>query len=184
MSLIEIRPERHGVLLDIAYATAGNLTGRPIYARPVCYLHEAAVAKLDRAVALARGLGLRLKIFDAFRPPEAQWKLWEFLADPTFIADPRRGSAHSRGVAVDLTLVDVAGRELDMGTGFDALTPLSCHASTEISEAAQRNRFLLLGLMTAADWDFYAYEWWHYQLFDAGLYPMLSDADLPVSMMR
>ena len=184
MSLIEIRPERHGVLLDIVYATAGNLTGRPIYARPACYLHEEAVAKLERAVALACGLGLRLKIFDAFRPPEAQWKLWEFLADPTFIADPRRGSAHSRGVAVDLTLVDVAGRELDMGTGFDALTPLSYHASMEISEAAQRNRFLLLGLMTAADWDFYAYEWWHYQLFDAGLYPMLNDADLPISMMR
>ena len=184
MSLIEIRPQIHGVLLEIAYATANNLTGRPIYARPACYLHEDAAAKLARAVALAQGLGLRLKIFDAFRPPEAQWKLWEFLADPTFVADPRRGSAHSRGVAVDLTLIDADGRELDMGTGFDAPTPLSYHASTEISEAAQRNRFTLLGLMTAAGWDFYAFEWWHYQLFDATLYPMLSDGDLPVPMMR
>jgi D-alanyl-D-alanine dipeptidase len=71
-----------------------------------------------------------------------------------------------------------------MGTGFDAFTPLSHHASTEVSVAAQRNRLLLLGLMTAAGWDYYAMEWWHYQLFDAGLYPLLGDADLPVSMMR
>ena len=184
MSLIEIQPESHDVLLEIAYATSSNLTGRPIYARAFCYLHQDAVTKLARAADLAKALGLRLKIFDAYRPPEAQWRLWEFLADPTFIADPRRGSAHSRGVAVDLTLVDAAGHELDMGTGFDAVTPRSYHASGDISEAAQRNRFMLLGLMTAAGWDFYAYEWWHYQLFDAALYPMISDAELPAQMMR
>ena len=103
---------------------------------------------LERAIALARPLGLRLKIFDALRPSEAQWALWNARPDPEFLADPRRGSPHSRGVAVDLTLVDGAGAELDMGTGFDAFTPLSHHAATEISAAAQRNRFLLLGLMS------------------------------------
>jgi len=184
MSLIEIRAETHAVRLDIAYATGQNVTGKPIYARPGCYLHGDAADRLQRAVALARPLGLGLKLFDAFRPSEAQWKLWEFRPDPEFVADPRRGSPHSRGVAVDLTLVDANGVELDMGTGFDAFTPLSHHASTGVSVAAQRNRLLLLGLMTAAGWDFYAMEWWHYQLFDAGLYPLLSDADLPVSMMR
>ena len=60
------------------------------------------IATLDRAVALARGLGLRFRIFDAFRPTEAQWVLWRAFPDPTFLADPRRGSPHSRGVAVDL----------------------------------------------------------------------------------
>jgi D-alanyl-D-alanine dipeptidase len=86
-------------------------------------------------------------------------------------------------VAVDLTLVDGAGKELDMGTGFDAFTPLSHHASTGIPAAAQKNRLLLLGLMSAAGWDFYKNEWWHYQLFDSKRYKLLSDADLPVPMM-
>ncbi|HTZ79484.1 MAG TPA: D-alanyl-D-alanine dipeptidase [Stellaceae bacterium] len=184
MSLIEIRPETHAVRLDLAYATGQNVTGKPIYARAGCYLHAAAAERLQRAIDLARPLGLTLKIFDAFRPSEAQWKLWEFRPDPEFVSDPRKGSPHSRGVAVDLTLVDRHGVELDMGTGFDAFTPLSHHGSAEVSVAAQRNRLLLLGLMTAAGWDHYAMEWWHYQLFDAALYPLLSDADLPVSMMR
>ena len=70
-----------------------------------------------------------------------------------------------------------------MGTGFDAFTPLSHHARTDIPVAAQRNRHLLMGLMTAAGWDFYRNEWWHYQLFDARRLPLVSDADLPQSMM-
>ena len=70
-----------------------------------------------------------------------------------------------------------------MGTGFDAFTPLSHHGSREISAEAQRNRLLLLGLMSAAGWDFYRNEWWHYQLFDARFFPLLSDGDAPSAMM-
>ncbi len=183
MPLIEITPESHDVVLDIAYATSRNLTGKPVYARAACYLHPDAAAKLDAAVLLARPLGLRLKLFDAFRPSEAQWVLWNACPDPNFLADPRRGSPHSRGAAIDLTLIDGAGRELDMGTEFDAFTPLSHHGNTDIPPAAQRNRLLLLGLMSAAGWDFYRNEWWHYQMFDARQYPLLGNADLPVPMM-
>ena len=84
---------------------------------------------------------------------------------------------------MDLTLIDGTGRELDMGTGFDAFTPLSHHASTAVPVEAQRNRFLLLGLMTAAGWDFYRNEWWHYQLFDTRRYPLLSDSVLSPGLM-
>src|SRR6185437_8626885 len=106
MTLLEITPESHGVVLDIAYATPRNFTGKPVYGRPGCYLHADAAAKLAKAAALAAALGLRLKIFDAFRPSEAQWVLWNFRPDPEFLADPGKGSPHSRGVAVDLTLID------------------------------------------------------------------------------
>jgi D-alanyl-D-alanine dipeptidase len=99
------------------------------------------------------------------------------------LADPQQGSPHSRGVAVDLTLVDGAGREAEMGTEFDAFTALSHHGSTAVSAEAQRNRALLLGLMTAAGWDFYRNEWWHYQMFDARRYPLLGDSVLPLAMM-
>ena len=183
MSLVEITPESHRVLIDLAYATPRNLTGKPVYRRALCYLHPEAAAKLARGVELAQALGLSLKIFDAFRPSEAQWLLWNACPDPNFLADPRRGSPHSRGAAVDLTLIDPEGKELEMGTPFDAFTPLSHHGNTEVPVAAQRNRFLLLGLMSAAGWDFYGNEWWHYQLFNARQYPLLGDADLPRPMM-
>jgi D-alanyl-D-alanine dipeptidase len=182
--LVEIAAATHDVAVSIAYATADNFTGRPVYSRPGCYLHEDAAACLVRAVELARPLGLRFKVFDAFRPSEAQWKLWNHTPDPEFLADPRRGSPHSMGVAVDLTLIDASGRDLDMGTAFDAFTPLSHHGNLEVSPAAQRNRAVLLGLMTAAGWDFFRNEWWHYQLFNARTrYPVLSDTVLPIPMI-
>jgi D-alanyl-D-alanine dipeptidase len=183
MPLVEITEESHDVVIALAYATAQNLAGHSIYRQARCFLHPDAVAKLAHAVQLARPLGLRLKILDAFRPSEAQWVLWRACPDPAFLADPARGSPHSRGIAVDVTLIDASGAELEMGTPFDAFTPLSYHASTEVPVAAQRNRFLLLGLMSAAGWDFYGNEWWHYQLFNPRQYPVLHDADAPSPMM-
>jgi len=183
MNLIQITPEHHNVVLQIAYATAANITGVPIYRRPLAYLHEDAASALDRAVALAAPLGLGFKIFDAYRPGEAQWRLWDAAPNPDFVADPRKGSPHTRGVAVDLTLIDGAGEELDMGTGFDDFSPKAHHAALDIPVEAQRNRLLLLGLMTAAGWDFYRNEWWHYQLFNAKSYPLISDDTLPVGLM-
>ena len=183
MSLVEITPEAHGVTLEIAYATKNNFTGAPVYARAGCYLHPEAEEMLRTACAYADVLGYGIKVFDAFRPSEAQWKLWDHTPDPDFLADPRRGSPHSRGVAVDLTLTDASGTELDMGTGFDAFTPLSHLGNMEISAAAQRNRHLLMGIMTTAGWDFYRNEWWHYQLFNSRSYPLLSDSVLDESMM-
>ena len=183
MTLVEIAPPAYAVALELAYATAGNFTGRPIYRRALCLLHRDAAEKLARAIEGAAALGLGLKIFDAFRPSEAQWLMWNHTPDPEFLADPRRGSPHSRGVAVDLTLVDREGRALEMGTPFDAFTARSHHGSLAIPPAAQRNRHLLLGLMSAAGWDFYGREWWHYQLFDARRYPLLSDSALPEPMM-
>jgi D-alanyl-D-alanine dipeptidase len=183
MSLIAIAPPQYSVLLDIRYATADNITGAPVYKRAAAYLHADAARLLDQAIGLAAQLGYRLKIFDAFRPTEAQWALWNHTPDPNYFADPRRGSPHSRGVAVDLTLVDQAGRELDMGTGFDALTPLSHHGCLDIPAPAQLHRAILLGIMTAAGWDFYRNEWWHYQMFDARRYPLLADSDAGSAMM-
>lgn len=184
MSLVEIAAPDYDVDLDLRYATARNFTGAPVYARAMCYLHADAAIRLREAIRLAAALGLRLRVFDALRPSEAQWALWTHTPDPDFLADPRRGSPHSRGAAIDLTLLDGDGRALAMGTDFDAFTPRSHHGDTDISAEAQRNRHLLLGVMTAAGWDFYRNEWWHYQLFDArARYSIYADSDLPVRMM-
>lgn len=182
-ALVEITEESHGIILEIAYATPDNFTAKPVYSRAACYLNPDGERLLRRAVELAAVQGLRLKIFDAFRPSEAQWVLWSHTPDPDFLADPRRGSPHSRGAAVDLTLIDGSGVELEMGTAFDAFTPLSHHGNTGISTEAQRNRFILLGLMSSAGWDFYSREWWHYQLFDSRQYPVLDNAVLSEGLM-
>ena len=184
MPLVPLSATQLSVEIALAYGGADNFTGRPVYARPAAWLHGDALAPLGRAIALAAVQGLSFRIFDAFRPQEAQWVLWAHTPDPEFLADPRRGSAHSRGVAIDLTLMDGNGNDLPMGTAYDAFTARSHHGNTAISAEAQRNRHLLLGIMTAAGWDFYPSEWWHYQLFAADGYPLLSDSILPVPMMR
>jgi D-alanyl-D-alanine dipeptidase len=185
MTLVPITPEQYGVDIDLVYATDRNITGRAIYARALCYLHADTATLLHRAAELAAGIGLRLTILDAFRPAEAQWVLWHHLPDPDYIADPRRGSPHSMGAAVDLTLSDAAtGAALEMGTGFDDMRAQSWHGDTSVPAPAQRNRLLLLGVMTAAGFDFYQREWWHYQLFNPrGRYPVLSDSVLSPGLM-
>jgi len=183
MTLVPITASEYGVEIDLAYAGPGNFTGEPVYRRALCLLHEDAAALLKRAVALAANMDLRLKIFDAFRPREAQWVLWNHSPDPNFLADPRRGSPHSRGVAVDVTLLDEQGCELDMGTRFDDFSPLSHHGAIGLSTEAQGNRMMLLGIMTAAGWDYYRNEWWHYQMFDAKRYPLIADGELADAMM-
>ncbi|MEM6491972.1 MAG: M15 family metallopeptidase, partial [Pseudomonadota bacterium] len=111
---------------------------------------------------------------------EAQAALYAAAPDPTFVSNPETGAIpHCRGAAVDLTLIERATETvLDMGAGFDEFTTRSWHGDLSISPEAQRNRALLLGLMSAAGWDFYAKEWWHYQLFAPRRLPALRDGIL------
>jgi zinc D-Ala-D-Ala dipeptidase len=171
MPLVELRPD--GFDLDLRYATADNLAGRPIYRRAAGFLHPDAASALGRAAAIAEAQGWRLRVYDAYRPVAAQWALWHALPDPRYVADPREGSSHNRGVAVDLTLADRDGVPLDMGTGFDAMTVLSSHGSTAVPVEAQRHRAMLAGIMAIAGWTLYPHEWWHYQLPHAEGYPVI-----------
>lgn len=75
--LVEITPQRVNCELALAYATSDNFTGAPVYAKARCFLHQDAADLLARSAELAARHGLRLRIFDAFRPTEAQWRLWE-----------------------------------------------------------------------------------------------------------
>lgn len=182
LTLVDLETSGLDLDFDIAYATAENVTGAPIYKRARALLRPEAFEKLALAVDLAARLGYRFRVFDAYRPLEAQWALWHAAEDKTYVADPRKGGVHPRGVAIDLTLLDGDGRPLDMGGPFDEFTPNAWH-DAKVAEAAQRNRHLLLGLMTAAGWDCYLKEWWHYQLFDPRRFEALSDAEAGAGMM-
>jgi zinc D-Ala-D-Ala dipeptidase len=172
-ALVEITPERHGVLVELAYASEKNFTGQPIYANNRCWVHRDLEPKLRRAAELTLQAGFRLKLLDAYRPPQAHEVLCGYISDPRYIADPKRGSNHSRGTAVDVTLVDADGRELDMGTPFDAMEEASHHSYRGLPEELQGQRSLLLDLMTQAGFQSLDEEWWHYQLPEARSYPLI-----------
>ena len=174
--LVSITPETHGVLLELAYATPHNVAGQVIYHRAECLLHADAEVCLRQAVTNAAAAGYRIKIFDAYRPQAAQQVLWDTAPDKAFVANPAIGSNHTRGTAVDLTLVDANGQDVDMGTGFDDMTELSHPALEEgfvlagrLTEAQVANRRLLREAMLAAGFLAIKTEWWHFDCGDRDL---------------
>ncbi len=175
-ALVEITGPSHEVVIDLIYAGDANFTGRAIYEHALCFLRPEAEACLRKAVIAARGLGLRLKIFDAFRPREAQEALWAFAPDPDYIADPKQGSNHTRGVAIDLTLVDGESQALDMGTPVDTMSAESHHFYPAHPAAVQVNRMKLLTVMLEAGFAHHPREWWHYQLPDAHRFALIDSA--------
>lgn len=173
-----------GVLEDIRYAGSYNFTGRPVdgygAARAVC-TRECAQALKCAAQAFAAD-GFTLLLYDAYRPQRAvdafvRWSLdaQDTIAKAEFYPTLDKGelfdrgyiakrSGHSRGSTVDLTLVDAAGRLLDVGGEFDWFAPISAHAYPELTQAQRRNRQYLCAVMERAGFAPYSEEWWHYRL--------------------
>src|SRR5258706_8465385 len=154
-----------GIDVDLRYAGRDNFVGRDLYSPLDCaWLHRHAAEALETSVAWLKQdrPELKLLVLDALRPQRVQEQLWASLQGTDllgYLANPVRGSIHSFGMAVDVTLVDAAGRELDMGTGFDDMTERShpaledalC-ARGEITLAQIENRKLLRGAMQHGGW--------------------------------
>lgn len=179
-NLIEINAEKLGVLIDLRYGSENNVCKQKMYSQKMrCFLQKDAYEKFLKAIKLAKNLGYKFKIWDAFRPLQVQQFMYDKFPEDengvAFISNPKTGSIpHCRGVAIDLTLCDLKGNEIEMGTDFDNFSPLAFHACTKISKQAQKNRLILLGIMTLAGFDFYTAEWWHYQLFDARKFKIIN----------
>ena len=167
-----------GIRHELRYATTDNFVGRDLYSPYDCaWLHHEGAEALERARdALAKTHpGLSLLVLDALRPQRVQERMWASLEGTglqIYLANPQRGSIHSFGMAVDVTLCDAQGRELDMATPFDDLTERShpvledqLLATGEITREGVENRRLLREAMTSAGWLGISREWWH---FDAG----------------
>jgi D-alanyl-D-alanine dipeptidase len=167
-----------GIAVDLRYATPDNFVGRDLYSPIDCaWLHRDAAAALERAVAwlAARRPDHHLLVLDALRPQRVQQQLWDALQGTEllgYIAEPSRGSIHSFGMALDITIVGPDGQELDMGTGFDDLSERSHPAlelvlleKGEITEEHVAHRRLLRDAMFQAGFFGINSEWWH---FDCG----------------
>lgn len=168
-----------GIRVDLRYASANNFVGRNLYGELNCaWLHREAATGLELAQRwlLVNCPSHSLLVLDALRPHRVQQTLWQWLAGTElqlYLADPARGSIHSFGMAVDVTLVDAQGLELDMGTNFDDLTLLS-HPQHEpkhvreglLSEQQAANRMLLRQAMLQSGFVGIPTEWWHFDFGD------------------
>lgn len=172
-----VREVLPSVKVDLRYSGVKNFVGQDVYGcLEEAYLHPLALKKLLKAQEILQGIrpGFSFCIFDAARPLSVQWKLWQAMPKPEtqkriYLADPRKGSIHNYGLAIDLTLLDDKGRELDMGTGFDFFGPKAqprlesrLLKSGELTAAQVANRKLLRKVMTEAGFSITSSEWWHF----------------------
>ncbi len=166
-TFVNLKDYSDNFVYDMKYATKDNFLKAKVYDCAECYLRSKTVIALTKANKEFIRRGYRIKIFDCYRPLEVQKKMWDIVSNPIYVADPAKGSIHNRGGAVDITLVDAGGRELDMGTPFDYFGIEASHNYFNISETVQENRKLLKSVMTAANFNSFDSEWWHYNLKSA-----------------
>lgn len=163
-TFVNIKTYSDSFVFDIKYATDDNFLKSKVYDCGECFLRYKTVKKLIEANEKFLKLGYRIKIFDCYRPLDVQKKMWKLVPNPTYVADPAKGSIHNRGGAVDLTLVDNNGNDVDMGTPFDHFGIESAHNYAEVSATVKSNRALLKSVMESCQFLSFKSEWWHYNL--------------------
>jgi D-alanyl-D-alanine dipeptidase len=149
---------------DMRYATTSNFLKKKVYDCAECYLRYKTVKKLIEANQKFMVLGFRIKLYDCYRPLAIQKIMWKIVPNPIYVADPSKGSIHNRGGAVDITLVDKNGLELEMGTTFDYFEKEASHNYTDLPEKVLQNRKLLKKIMESCSFKAFQSEWWHYHL--------------------
>lgn len=172
--LVNIQELDSTILIDVRYATENNFTGQKLYETNKVYLIKEAARDLIKAHKyLKEKYNLRLKIYDGYRPLSVQKKMWAIMPDDRYVANPAKGSRHNRGCAVDLTLVDSLGNELDMGTPYDDFTEKSHIDYKNLPPEVLRNRKILQEAMTKFNFTPMRTEWWHFDYKGWEKYPIL-----------
>ncbi|MDX1940058.1 MAG: M15 family metallopeptidase [Saprospiraceae bacterium] len=150
------------IIIDIRYATTNNFMKEKVYDCGRCYLRAEVAKTIVKIHQELQKQGLGLKMFDCYRPRPYQWRLWNKVPNPNYVADPRKGSMHNRGSAVDLTIVDAYGKELNMGTEYDYFGKEGHHDYTNLPKEVLKNRILLKKIMGDFGFQWIRTEWWHY----------------------
>lgn len=148
---------------ELKYATPDNFLKQAVYDCGECYLRKSTAEALVKANKAFIQLGYRIKLFDCYRPLSVQKKMWKILPGTDYVANPAKGSKHNRGAAVDLTLVDAQGKELNMGTPFDFFGKEAHHTYTQHSKEVLENRKLLKETLNKYNFKSIYSEWWHYE---------------------
>ncbi len=182
---IKIDPNSYDAVLDVRYATHNNFTKTVLYTAPDVYLHKDAAKALKIASTFAKVLGYQIKIFDGFRPVEIQQQMWDIVQDPRYVTEPEKGECtHCRGVALDVTLVNQDGTDVEMGTDFDDFTTKAHSTYLNLTQRQIHNRAILSGIMSIAGFQSIPTEWWHFQLKNWEMYKKHSEKEIGVKIKK
>ena len=166
-TFVNLKDYSSDFVYDMKYATEDNFLKAKVYDCAECYLRLKTVKALILANQKFIKKGYHIKLFDCYRPLDIQKKMWQIVPNPEYVANPAKGSIHNRGGAVDITLVDSNGKELDMGTKFDFFGPEASHYYAGVTEEVKENRKLLKKIMLKKNFISFDSEWWHYNLKSA-----------------
>lgn len=178
--LVNVRLRDESILCYMLFAQEENFCGHPLYDADVCMLEPDTLTKLLAAQQRFMQDGYRIKLNDAYRPQRVQYLLFEEIPDRTYIASPERGSRHNRGIAVDMTLVDMqTGLELEMPSPMHTFGGAGRRDYGEHSAAARKNMDYMTGIMEEYGFTSIRSEWWHFMDLSAEeAHPLL---DVPQS---
>lgn len=158
----EVTLDNEHFLNDMKYATKENFLHVKIYPCAKCFLREQVAESLLNASKIAKQKGFKLIVYDCYRPLSLQKKMFDIVSNKKYVADPKKGSKHNRGAAVDVGLANLNNTELNMGTDFDDFSDKAKYSNTEINSTAQNNRLILRNIMIQAGFEPYENEWWHF----------------------
>ncbi|MCX2719901.1 M15 family metallopeptidase [Lentiprolixibacter aurantiacus] len=147
---------------DMRYATTNNFLKAQVYDCAECYTRVKTAKALMAANQDLMEIGYRILFFDCYRPNSVQYKMWEIVPNPQYVANPVKGSVHNRGGAVDISLVSLDGRQLDMGTDFDFFGKRAYYDNFDLPEQVLANRKILKETMERHGFNSIRTEWWHY----------------------
>lgn len=181
--MVDIKKLIPNIIFDLHYATTDNFMHKKLYPNiTTTYLRRPAAMALQHVQQALNKLGLGLKIFDAYRPYAITEKMWTLIKDERYVADPKKGSGHNRGIAVDVTLINLKTKEeLPMGTGFDNFSDTANLTFTHLPQTMLHNRNILKTLMEKYGFKPLETEWWHYSLPNAKDFELL---DIPFKKLK
>jgi len=162
---------KDNVTIDIRQAKSTNFLKVPVFSCGRCFLKPEVAKALKKVNQELIHKGFKLKLFDCYRPTPAQQKLWDKVPNPDYVARPSEGSMHSRGSAIDLTLTDLQGNEIDMGTPYDFFGREAHQDYTNLPQPILSNRLMLKSAMEAGGFQAIRTEWWHFS-FGKGMPPL------------
>ena len=161
--LVEIKKWIPNIKLDIRYATKNNFAKIAVYKQAKAFARLPVVEALRNVQNELNKSGIGLKIFDGYRPYSVTVKFYELASDKSFVANPKDGSRHNRGCAIDLTLINLkTGKELEMPTPYDSFAPEAAANFEKLSEQVLKNRALLINTMEKNGFKVLNNEWWHF----------------------
>ncbi len=184
LEMVELKQLGPNIKYDLVYAHKSNFTKHRLYPKKLksTYLRKEPALALSKISEELAEKGLGIVVWDAYRPYAVTERFWKLIHDERYVANPKKGSGHNRGIAIDLTLYNLnTGELIDMPTGFDDFSENAHHGFQKISDIKIKNRELLKDVMEKNGFIKFETEWWHYSWPSPSTYDVLN---IPFSRLK